>query len=239
MTLDGSGSHYANGSITKYEWDLNGDGTYETSTGTTSKITTSFPNPGTYTGTVSVNNSTGVVSFSAAAPAGQHTITIRATDNCGTTTDANITLEVIAPNTAPSITAATGLSRGQGSTASNSTIATVGDNESGAGAVTVSVTSANPSNGITVSNIVNTNGTITADIVANCSPVALAAVKGQVAADLHRTEPEAFAASLLIPEEPGRRVDFVEGVTSYVDKRPPAFRSLPPRGTSLEGWPPA
>ena len=32
VTLSGSGSHYANGSIVKYEWDLNGDGTYETNT---------------------------------------------------------------------------------------------------------------------------------------------------------------------------------------------------------------
>ncbi len=49
--------------------------------------------PGTYTGTISVNPS-GVVSISAAAPVGAHTITIRATDNCGATTDATFTLTV-------------------------------------------------------------------------------------------------------------------------------------------------
>jgi PKD repeat protein len=59
VTLDGSGSHYANGSITKYEWDLNGDGTYETSTGTTSKVTTSFATPGTYTVGLRVTDSDG------------------------------------------------------------------------------------------------------------------------------------------------------------------------------------
>jgi PKD repeat protein len=47
-TLDASGSHYANGSIVKYEWDLNGDGTYETSTGSTPTTTTSFASAGTY-----------------------------------------------------------------------------------------------------------------------------------------------------------------------------------------------
>jgi len=50
---------------------------------------------GTYTGTISVNNTTGVVSVSNAAPAGAHTITVRATDNCGATTDASFTLNVI------------------------------------------------------------------------------------------------------------------------------------------------
>jgi hypothetical protein len=44
---------------------------------------------------ISVNNTTGVVSISNAAPAGTHTITIRATDNCGATADASFMLNVI------------------------------------------------------------------------------------------------------------------------------------------------
>ena len=121
---------------------------------------------GTYTGMISVDNVTGIVSISNAAPTGTHTITIRATDNCGLMTDATFMLTV--PNTAPSIAAAAGVARQQGSAASNSTIATVNDTESGAGAVTVTVTSMNPSNGVTISNIVNTGGTVTADVVADC-----------------------------------------------------------------------
>src|SRR5207245_3457351 len=58
---------------------------------------------GTYTGTISVNSS-GIVSISNAAPVGSHTITIRATDNCGATTDASFTLTV--NNTAPTFTPA-------------------------------------------------------------------------------------------------------------------------------------
>src|SRR5205823_1326211 len=68
-------------------------------------------------------------------------------------------------NNPPTITAATGLSRQQGATA-NSQIATVTD-DGGNGNVTVTVTSANPSNGVTISNIVNTAGNITADIAAD------------------------------------------------------------------------
>ncbi|MBX7218680.1 MAG: putative Ig domain-containing protein [Blastocatellia bacterium] len=49
---------------------------------------------GTYTGTISVNNTTGVVTISNAAPVGSHTITVRATDNCGATTDGTFTLNV-------------------------------------------------------------------------------------------------------------------------------------------------
>jgi hypothetical protein len=49
---------------------------------------------GTYTGGISVNSSTGAISITNAAPAGSHTITIRATDACGATTDAQFTLTV-------------------------------------------------------------------------------------------------------------------------------------------------
>ena len=71
-------------------------------------------------------------------------------------------------NTAPTISAQAGVSRQKGSPASNGQIATVNDLESGAGGVTVTVTSANPSNGVTISNIVNSDGTVTADVVAAC-----------------------------------------------------------------------
>ena len=74
-------------------------------------------------------------------------------------------------NLSPTITAASGLSRQQGSPASNSQIATVTD-DGGAGSVTVNVNGSSSAtvNGVTISNIVNTGGAITADIVANCPP---------------------------------------------------------------------
>jgi hypothetical protein len=49
---------------------------------------------GTYTGGISVNNASGVVSLSNAAPTGTHTITIRATDDCGAFTDASFLVAV-------------------------------------------------------------------------------------------------------------------------------------------------
>ena len=93
---------------------------------------------GTFTGAISVNSSTGVVGLSTAAPPGTHTITIRATDNCGATTDASFAVTVT--DTPPSITASSGLSRAQGSAASNSTIAMVSDAESPIGNITVTST---------------------------------------------------------------------------------------------------
>ncbi|MBX7220185.1 MAG: hypothetical protein K1Y36_09590 [Blastocatellia bacterium] len=53
---------------------------------------------GTYTGTVSVNGTTGAVTFANAAPVGVHTIIIRATDNCGASTDASFSVTVGVPN---------------------------------------------------------------------------------------------------------------------------------------------
>jgi PKD repeat protein len=61
LTLNGSGSHYENGSIVKYEWDLNGDGTYEKSTGSTPTVSTTFASAGTYTVGLRVTDSDGAV----------------------------------------------------------------------------------------------------------------------------------------------------------------------------------
>jgi hypothetical protein len=119
---------------------------------------------GTYTGTISVN-AFGVVSISNAAPVGMHTITIRATDNCGSTTDATFTLTV--GNNAPTITAAAALSRQQASTGSVSTIATVSDGETAAGSLVVTATTV--PTGITVTSITNVAGTITAHVAAGCN----------------------------------------------------------------------
>ena len=71
------------------------------------------------------------------------------------------------------------------------------------------------------------------DLAANCSPVAMAAIKAQVAADWHRTYDESFAEATALVAAPERRADFREGVDSYVEKRPPNFRPLPRRGEEL------
>jgi PKD repeat protein len=59
VTLSGASSHYSGGSIVKYEWDLNNDGSYETKTGSTPTTSTSFANPGTYTVGLRVTDSDG------------------------------------------------------------------------------------------------------------------------------------------------------------------------------------
>ncbi len=76
------------------------------------------------------------------------------------------------PNTPPTITAATGVTRQQGAASSNSQIATVHDNEDPPTALTVTVNGGTSAtvNGVTVSNIAVANsGNVTADVVASCS----------------------------------------------------------------------
>ncbi|MBX7218660.1 MAG: putative Ig domain-containing protein [Blastocatellia bacterium] len=69
---------------------------------------------GTYTGTISINSATGVISVSNAAPFGTHTIATRVTDNCGATNTASFSLNVTCPTlavnpaTLPNGTAGTG-----------------------------------------------------------------------------------------------------------------------------------
>ncbi len=78
---------------------------------------------GTYTGALSVNNTTGVVSINLAAPSGTHTITISALDNCGALTNASFTLTVTCPTL--TVNPAT-LANGFAGTAYNQTLTATG-----------------------------------------------------------------------------------------------------------------
>lgn len=118
-----------------------------------------------FVGSLSVDPVTGVVSIGNAGPAGVYSVTVTATDNCGVTSSSAFSLTVNVVNLAPTITAVTGLSRQRGSLPSSAAIATVSD-DGGAGAVTV--TGAAITNGIRLNNIVNTDGSVTARLVAGC-----------------------------------------------------------------------
>jgi enoyl-CoA hydratase/carnithine racemase len=64
----------------------------------------------------------------------------------------------------------------------------------------------------------------------NCSPRALAAIRHQVYADLSRDLDAGLAETLeLMPWfNSAANPDFREGVESFIERRPPAFKPLPP-----------
>jgi enoyl-CoA hydratase/carnithine racemase len=64
------------------------------------------------------------------------------------------------------------------------------------------------------------------DLAANCSPAAMAAIKGQVHADLERTSEEARLQALVTVAEISGLADFDEGVRSFQERRPPQFAGL-------------
>ncbi|TMK56776.1 MAG: PKD domain-containing protein [Actinobacteria bacterium] len=59
VSLDASGSKDPDGSIVKYEWDRDGNGTYETNTGTTPTTSTTYATPGTVQVSVRVTDNGG------------------------------------------------------------------------------------------------------------------------------------------------------------------------------------
>ncbi len=63
--------------------------------GSISSIVVQSVTPAVPVGSITVNNTSGVVTANASVPAGFYTVTVRATDNCGTTTDASFTLNVL------------------------------------------------------------------------------------------------------------------------------------------------
>ena len=64
------------------------------------------------------------------------------------------------------------------------------------------------------------------DLAANCAPSSMAAMKRQVYADLEHGLDDAIATANELMGESLQAPDFVEGVSSYVERRPPAFAPL-------------
>jgi enoyl-CoA hydratase/carnithine racemase len=67
------------------------------------------------------------------------------------------------------------------------------------------------------------------DLAINCSPLAMQAVKEQVATDWTGALDNSVATAARLVKEPSRRGDFREGVAAYAERRAPEFSPLPPR----------
>jgi enoyl-CoA hydratase/carnithine racemase len=64
------------------------------------------------------------------------------------------------------------------------------------------------------------------ELVVNCSPASMATMKRQVYADLEHTLPDALAEADRLMLASFAAPDFVEGVTSFVERRDPRFPAL-------------
>jgi enoyl-CoA hydratase/carnithine racemase len=64
------------------------------------------------------------------------------------------------------------------------------------------------------------------DLAANCAPSSMAAMKRQVYGDLERGLDDALARANELMVESLQAPDFVEGVSSFVERRPPQFAPL-------------
>jgi enoyl-CoA hydratase/carnithine racemase len=64
------------------------------------------------------------------------------------------------------------------------------------------------------------------DIAQNCSPASMAVIKRQVYGDATRDVVEATSHAEVLLHEAMPRPDVIEGITSFLQKRPPQFPSL-------------
>jgi enoyl-CoA hydratase/carnithine racemase len=64
------------------------------------------------------------------------------------------------------------------------------------------------------------------ELAASCSPASMATIKRQVYADLQRDLPQALAQADMLMLDSFTAPDFVEGVTSFLERRDPRFEAL-------------
>ena len=125
---------------------------------------------GTFTGSIALNSSSGVVQLSNANPIGNHTITLRIADSCGAFRDVNLDVAVLQVNTAPSFTAAATINRQQGSPAGATVqFGTATDSQTPAGNLLVSIVNGGSVTGVSVNNLSNNAGVVSANVSANCT----------------------------------------------------------------------
>ncbi|MBX7223366.1 MAG: immunoglobulin domain-containing protein [Blastocatellia bacterium] len=114
--------------------------------------------PGTFTGTATINQTTGVVSITNAGPAGTYSVSVTAIDNCNAISTLAFSLTV---NPNPTMTPGGTILRQQGSGGTSAILATV------SGAAPLSVV-ATPPAGITIGTITINSGVVTATVAAAC-----------------------------------------------------------------------
>jgi len=131
-----------------------------------------------FTGTLSVNSTTGVVTVANAGPAAVYTVTVTATDSCNGTSTSTFQLTVNPPSGGDPTIRPVAASRAAGSPMYRSVIANVSD-AAGAGSVLVTVNGGASAmvNGVLLQAIQNNNGVISAAMRGGChSPVSPPAV---------------------------------------------------------------
>jgi len=64
------------------------------------------------------------------------------------------------------------------------------------------------------------------DIAQNCSPASMAVIKGQAYGDAMREVADASSRSEALLQKSLQRPDLIEGITSFLEKRPPSFPGL-------------
>ena len=173
----------------------------EDSNGSLTVTATSVPTGITVNNITNTNGTiTANVSATAAAAPGANSVTLQVEDSATNQTTDTLTVTVI-DDANPTITAGSAINVTEGQTVTGATIATVSDAEDATGSLSVTATSV--PTGITVTNITNTNGTITADVSATTAATLGAnSVTLQVQDSISQTTTDTLTVNVLDDADP-------------------------------------